>query len=279
MNIKKIIALISCAAIVAIAFVGCSRNAETTSYIRPLYNVSGQSSEKVNNDSSDTESKEEYIYYTEPGENGSRTDDELGFQFDLPQSGEEIAVLNTSKGVIKIRLFEESAPLAVANFKAQISNGYYNGLTFHRVINDFMIQGGDDGKGSKSVWGKAYQSEVNRNLQHFTGAVSTANAGPDTNGSQFFIVQGPQVTMDDLDAAASTYNTAGMTETEKQLYIEHGGAYWLDNHVNSTVVHTVFGQVFEGMDVVNSIASVLTNRSDKPLDDIVIESAAIEIYQ
>ena len=85
--------------------------------------------------------------------------------------------------------------------------------------------------------------------------------------------------MDDLDAASSTYNTADMTETEKQLYIEHGGAYWLDNHVNSSVAHTVFGQVFEGMDVVNAIASVLTNRSDKPLDDIVIESATIEVYQ
>ena len=75
------------------------------------------------------------------------------------------------------------------------------------------------------------------------------------------------------------YNTDDMTEKEKQLYIEHGGAYWLDNHVNSSVAHTVFGQVFEGMDVVNAIASVLTNRSDKPLDDIVIESASIDVYK
>lgn len=254
MKIRKIIAIVSCAAIAAL--VGCSSG----------------SADGVN-------SYAQNVSYTEPGENGSRTGDEVGFQFDLPQSGEEIAVLNTSKGTIKIRLFEESAPLAVANFKAQISNGYYNGLTFHRVIRDFMIQGGDDGKDSESVWGDTYKSEINRNLQHFTGAVSTANAGPDTNGSQFFIVQGPQVTMEDLEAASSTYNTNAMTETEKQLYVEHGGAYWLDNHVNSTVAHTVFGQVFEGMDVVNSIANVLTNRSDKPLDDIVIESAAIEIYQ
>ena len=253
MKFRKLTALVCCAAVAALA--GC------------------------NSQSDDTSSYAASAVYTEPGENGSRTDDEVGFQFDLPHSGDEIAVLNTSKGTIKIRLFEESAPLAVANFKAQISGGYYNGLTFHRVINDFMIQGGDDEKGSKSVWGKEYQSEVNRNLQHFTGAVSTANAGPDTNGSQFFIVQGPKVTMDDLEAASTTYNTDDMTEKEKQLYIEHGGAYWLDNHVNSSVAHTVFGQVFEGMDVVNAIASVLTNRSDKPLDDIVIESASIDVYK
>ncbi len=202
----------------------------------------------------------------------------LGFQFDKPESGEEIAVLKTSEGTIKIRLFEEEAPLAVKNFKEQIKAGYYNGMIFHRVIDDFMIQGGDDGKGSNSYEGGKYKSEINRSLQHFRGAVSTANSGPDTNGSQFFIVQGPDVAESTLEAASSYYRTDKMTDAEKQMYCEHGGTYWLDNHVNNSVAHTVFGQVFEGMDVVNAIAAVDVDSNDKPIEDIVIESASIEIY-
>lgn len=212
--------------------------------------------------------------FTAPGANGSRTDDELGFQFDPPQKGEEIAVLNTSKGVIKIRLFEQSAPIAVANFKAQIKAGYYNGLTFHRVIKDFVVQGGDDGKGSKSIWGGSFESEINRNLLHFRGSVASAKgSAADSNGSQFYIVQGAeQLTEKDLR------DVEGLTDAEKAMYIEHGGSYHLDQNVNPSTDYNVFGQVFEGMEVVDAIASVLTNSSDKPLDDVTIDSASVEVY-
>jgi Peptidyl-prolyl cis-trans isomerase (rotamase) - cyclophilin family len=123
-----------------------------------------------------------------------RPDDgkKLGYQLEKPQKGEDIAVLTTSMGVVKLRLFPDAAPKTVENFKGLIQKGYYNGLTFHRVIKDFMIQGGDpkgDGTGGESIWGKEFADEFNTNLVNIRGSVSMANAGADTNGSQFFINQ------------------------------------------------------------------------------------------
>ncbi len=133
--------------------------------------------------------------FTEPGKNGSRTDDNVGFQFEKPEKGEEIAVMHTSLGIIKIRLFPESAPIAVANFRQLIAKGYYTDVIFHRVIADFMIQGGDPdgtGMGGESAWGGSFEYEFNNNLLHFGGALSMAHSQqPASNGSQFFIVQAP----------------------------------------------------------------------------------------
>lgn len=126
------------------------------------------------------------------GENGSRTDDAVGFQLELPEAGEEIVILKTNMGDIYMRLFPDSAPITVANFVTHCKNGYYNGLTFHRVIEDFMIQSGDpsgDGSGGQSVWGSAFEDEFNANLLNIRGSVAMANAGVNTNGSQFFINQ------------------------------------------------------------------------------------------
>ena len=97
----------------------------------------------------------------------SRTDDEVGFQLNAPKVGEKVVVLETSMGKIVIRMFPDSAPKAVENFMTHADNGYYNGLTFHRVMNDFMIQGGDpkgDGTGGESIWGEEFEDEFNANL-------------------------------------------------------------------------------------------------------------------
>ncbi|MBO5330611.1 MAG: peptidylprolyl isomerase, partial [Anaerotignum sp.] len=118
--------------------------------------------------------------------------DTTNLQAQAPEEGEEIAVITTSKGVVKMRFFPEEAPKAVENFKTLAKDGYYDGLTFHRVINDFMVQTGDpkgDGTGGESCWGEDFETEVSERLHFYRGAVAMANAGPDTNGSQFFIVQ------------------------------------------------------------------------------------------
>ena len=117
-------------------------------------------------------------------------DEAYGFQTEKPAKGEEIAVMHTNMGDISIRFFPEAAPKAVENFKTHAKNGYYDGLTFHRVIADFMIQGGDPngtGTGGESIWGGKFEDEFDQKLLNITGALSMANSGPDTNGSQFFI--------------------------------------------------------------------------------------------
>lgn len=130
--------------------------------------------------------------YVEVGENGSRTDDAVGFQLDLPKLNEKIAVLETNQGTIYMRLFPESAPIAVANFVGLVEAGYYNGLTFHRIMDNFMMQGGDpdgNGTGGTSVWNGKFEDEFNANLLNIRGSVAMANSGRNTNGSQFFINQ------------------------------------------------------------------------------------------
>jgi peptidyl-prolyl cis-trans isomerase B (cyclophilin B) len=162
-----------------------------------------------------------------------------------PQAGEQIVVMETSEGTIKIRLFPEYAPKTVENFKGLIDKGYYDGLIFHRVIPDFMIQGGDPlgtGMGGESLWGGKFEDEFSPNLKNLRGTLSMANSGPNSNGSQFFIVQ------------------------------KEGGTPWLDGR------HTVFGQVFEGMDVVDAIAAAPRDAFDKPTDDVVMKKLTLSNF-
>ncbi len=187
--------------------------------------------------------------------------------------GEKIAVMKTNMGDIKIKFFPEAAPKAVENFITHAQNGYYNGLIFHRVINDFMIQGGDptgSGMGGESIWGAPFEDEFSPELHNIRGALSMANAGPGTNGSQFFIVQAKEVSDDMLDqlrsADEASYPTSCIENYEKL-----GGTPWLDYH------HTVFGQVIEGMDTVDKIAGVKVDFfQNKPINDVVIEEITIE---
>lgn len=192
-----------------------------------------------------------------------------------PVKGEEIAVLKTNHGVIKLRLFEQAAPKAVENFKTHIKNGYYDGVTFHRIIDEFMIQGGDPtgtGMGGESIWNKDFEDEFDMNFRNIRGALSMANAGPNTNGSQFFIVQKGPVEADIIKQMRSLGAQNGYPDEIVDVYENLGGTYWLDGK------HTVFGQVFEGMDVVDEIASQPKNAMDKPLKDVVIEKATIETF-
>jgi cyclophilin family peptidyl-prolyl cis-trans isomerase len=147
------------------------------------------------------------------------------------------ATMHTNHGSVSIELFDEDAPKTVDNFLDLARKGFYDGVTFHRVIQDFMIQGGDPtGTGSG---GPGYQFEDEINDQHVVrGALAMANAGPNTNGSQFFIVT--------ADACP-----------------------WLDGK------HTVFGRVTDGMDVVDAISRLETGSGDKPREPVVIDRVEV----
>ena len=147
------------------------------------------------------------------------------------------AILNTNRGAIEVEFFDEDAPVTVENFRKLAAEGFYDGLIFHRVIRDFMIQGGcPDGTGTGGP-GYQFEDEFNPN-KVIRGALAMANAGPNTNGSQFFIVTTPT-------------------------------AEWLDGK------HTVFGKVTEGMEVVDEIETSPTDGHDKPLEDQKIESITL----
>jgi len=186
-------------------------------------------------------------------------------QFTDVQDGERVVVMETTKGNIHIKLFPEYAPKTVENFVTHAENGYYDGLSFHRVIKDFMIQGGDPtgtGAGGESIWGTPFEDEFTDQLWHFRGALSMANAGANTNGSQFFIVQLPSVSED----VKKEIQTAQFPETVIEAYTEVGGTPFLDNR------HTVFGHVIKGMDIVDQIANAEVDGNDKPKEDIIIKT-------
>lgn len=186
-------------------------------------------------------------------------------QLQPPVKGETIAVMKTNLGTMTFKLFAEQAPKTVENFTTHAKNGYYNGVGFHRVIKDFMIQGGDpkgNGTGGESIWGKPFADEFSEDLSNFKGALSMANCGPNTNGSQFFIVQAGRVDARML----KQLEDAGYSAEAVAKYQELGGTPWLDFR------HTVFGQVVEGMDIVDKIAAVAVDHGDKPVEPIVIES-------
>jgi peptidyl-prolyl cis-trans isomerase B (cyclophilin B) len=177
---------------------------------------------------------------------------------------EEVVVMETSMGNIKIKLFPEYAPKAVENFIKHSEDGYYNGLIFHRVIKDFMIQGGDpngNGTGGESIWGQPFEDEFSTHLFNLRGALSMANSGANTNGSQFFIVQSSKLDPSMKDQLEQ----AGFPKEIVSAYEKNGGTPWLDHR------HTVFGQVIEGMDVVDKIANTPTAAQDKPKKDVVIK--------
>lgn len=193
-----------------------------------------------------------------------------GYQFYPPQKGDTVAIMKTSMGDISIKLFPDKAPKAVENFVTHAKNGYYDNLIFHRVINDFMIQGGDPkgtGSGGESIWGEAFEDEFTPDLFNYRGALSMANSGPNTNGSQFFIVQNKKLDQQVADAINQAY-----PEVLAKLYSEHGGTPHLD------FKHTVFGQVYEGLDVVDKIAGVKVGNEDKPVEDVIIKTIEIKEF-
>ncbi|MGJ7920090.1 peptidylprolyl isomerase [Neobacillus sp. LXY-4] len=193
---------------------------------------------------------------------------------DYPQLTNEVneneilVEMETTMGIIKIKLFPEYAPKTVENFVTHSKNGYYNGLIFHRVIKDFMIQGGDplgNGRGGESIYGAKFEDEFSDSLFNLRGALSMANSGPNTNGSQFFIVQNAS-----LDSQTKDYIEQNNYPEQIAKAYENGGTPWLDQK------HTVFGQVIEGMDVVDKIANTATGANDKPVEDVLIKNIVVK---
>ena len=181
------------------------------------------------------------------------------------------ALIKTNRGDMEFVLFPQVAPKAVENFTRHAKDGYYNGIIFHRVIQDFMIQGGDPtgtGMGGESVFGKNFEDEFSLDARNYYGALSMANAGPNTNGSQFFIVQAKSVPQNLLSQMEQLKDN-GFPQEVIDNYKNVGGTPWLDFH------HTVFGQLINGADVLDSIAAVKCSGNDKPLDDVVINEIVI----
>lgn len=164
-----------------------------------------------------------------------------------PELGETVAIIRTNYGDIKMRFLDKIAPLATNSFIALAEAGRYDNTIFHRVINNFMIQGGDytdfRGTGGASAYGVEFKNEVSEYASNVRGSVAMANAGPNTNGSQFYINQN------------YTDNT----------YLDGG--------------YTVFGWVYDGMTNVDTIANVATDYSDRPLEDVIIYSIEIEEFK
>jgi peptidylprolyl isomerase len=151
-------------------------------------------------------------------------------------------VLETNKGVIEFKLFDDVAPKACENFRGLVQKGYYNGIIFHRVIPGFMVQGGDPtgtGRGGQSLWGKPFEDEVSPDVTFDRkGLLAMANSGPATNGSQFFITVAP--------------------------------TQWLNNK------HTIFGEVVSGYDIVAAIENTATGPGDKPVEEQKIVKAYLK---
>ncbi len=198
----------------------------------------------------------------------------MSYQTKMPESGEEIAIIKTNFGDITVKFFKEEAPKATENFITHAKNGYYNDISFHRVIKDFMIQGGDPegtGRGGKSIWGDTFEDEFDVKLHNIKGALSMANAGPNTNGSQFFIVQAKTVP-DGMIEQMAEYPESYPNESVDD-YKALGGTPWLDYK------HTVFGQVIDGMDTVDTIAALSVDENSKPIDEAWIECILFEDYK
>lgn len=192
-------------------------------------------------------------------------------QFKAPDKGDLVAHIHVQDfGVIKIRLFPEITPKTVENFATHSKNGYYNGVTFHRVMQDFMIQGGDpqgNGTGGESIWGDSFEDEFNQDAFPYNGSLCMANRGFNTNGSQFFIVELENAD----DSFIGQMERASYPAEVIENYKQHGGTPWL------YFKHTVFGQVFEGQDIVKRIARVPVSSpmTNKPKDDVIIEKIDI----
>ena len=197
-------------------------------------------------------------------------------QMKEPNEGDQIAIFHIKGyGDIKVKFFENVAPKAVENFVTHAQEGYYNGVIFHRVIEEFMIQGGDPegtGYGGESIWGEGFEEELSVDALPYRGALCMASSGTGTKslGSQFYIVQANY--RDGMDSYLEGYGLGSF----KEAYKKYGGD--LADLVGYGQ-YTTFGQVIEGMDIVDKIAKVETNPSnDKPLEDVVIESIEITTY-
>jgi len=212
--------------------------------------------------------------------------------------GELLVTMHTSMGDITMRFFPTEAPQAVENFLTHAWDGFYDGIIFHRVIPNFMMQGGcplGTGTGGQSIWGGQFGQELSTELRHFRGALAMAqSAAPNSIGSQFYIVQN-----NDLDPSFRSH-FAGLIEMQDEAseledgsilrsgdvfpaealryFIENGGTPHLDWHFSQNP-HTVFGHVVEGMDIVDAIVGVPQDVQNRPLEDVTIDGFTFFEYE
>ena len=223
-------------------------------------NTSSNSTNKV-----EEENKVKDVNYAEAAEK----------QMSMPAENETIAIIKVKNfGDIKVKFFKDIAPKAVENFITHAKNGYYDGLTFHRVINEFMIQGGDplgNGTGGESIWGNGFGVELDEELVPYRGSLCMAMSSlPNSIGSQFFITQANY-----SEVMENYLKKYGYPEGLLEQYKKYGG------YLSLYMQYTVFGQVYEGMDVVDKIASVKTEttsdgQADKPVEDVIIETIEVK---
>lgn len=292
---------------VAVGTTGCGEEGGNTNATEPTQNTQAtETSSYPPIDIEKTTKKDAKVY--------KDTEHKIGYQLDTPAKGDEVAIMHTTMGDISLRFFPEAAPRTVENFLTHAKEGYYDGLTFHRVINDFMIQGGDpngNGTGGESIYNGSFEDEFSDHLFNIRGSVSMANSGQDTNGSQFFINQadkdafkanGGWATFEQqwdfiypglcqyygtnsYDMYVQQYgafalDTDLVSDDVKKLYEKNGGNPTLDGAFNAVDKgHTVFAQVYDGMDIVDKIASVEVDDSDKPKKDVKIESIEVKEYK
>ena len=204
-------------------------------------------------------------------------DEKPVLNYTAPAQGDQIVRITIRDyGDITVRLFPELLPEACENFIGLTEQGYYDELIFHRVMENFMIQGGDpkgDGTGGESIWGDKFNGGYDEQLIHVPGALAYANsAGTSTDGSQFYIVTGDAMDEEKIgkiSEAGGIYFTA----EAKELYCQYGGAPWLDGGS-----YTVFGQVIDGLDVAFAVSHTATDSNDKPKKAVYIEKMTVEQY-
>lgn len=243
---KRIIAMALCLLMLGAVLTGCGKEVVSSGTTDVVSKSDNKTASKASDETAALEAKstEKLLDINDvPAQNLDAAD--ADYQKKAPVEGEEVAVLHTNYGDISFKFFPEVAPKAVESFKALAKDGRYNNILFHRIIDGFMIQTGDytnfNGTGGESAYGEPFGLEISDYVTNIEGSVAMANTGqPNSNGSQFYI-----------------------------------------NQVNNNFLdgnYTVFGQVYEGMDVVNKIAKVQTGANDKPVNDVVLESAEIIKY-
>lgn len=202
---------------------------------------------------------------------------DMAIQLQPPKDGDTIVSIETNMGTMKAIVYPEFAPKAVENFITHASEGYYDGVIFHRIIENFMIQGGDPdgtGYGGESIWGEDFDIEVCSELHHLKGALCMARRGDTTvsQSSQFYIVHGDKLDKAMTDQMRGYTAEDGWGAEIADAYDALGGYPGLDFQ------YTVFGQVYEGLDVIDKIASVETNSADQPKEQVIINTIKVETY-
>ncbi len=205
--------------------------------------------------------------------------------YTAPEQGDQIVVMTIAGyGDVTFRMFPDVMPKAVENFVSHAENGYYDGVIFHRVIADFMLQGGDPtgtGRGGESIWGGKFDGGTSSQLIHVPGALCYANSGGTaTDDSQFYVVTGTEGWTDE---ALDSYQNNALFEANygyqpsysadaRELYKQYGGTPHLDGG------YTVFGQVIDGLDIIYALSYADTDDNNRPLEDIVIEKMTVTEY-